>query len=322
LALSNLNPNEKTDEELLLEAGYKKVGDFFITPNFDKDILSMIPVELLNIMKQAGIKVLSFREGSESAMSGGIRINKHSIGEISFTRNNSKDRIAHNILHEVGHYIYSNILSAQQKEVADKFKNPISYYVQNLIDGALSSGATVSEENFVEGFATYFHNKIFGKKSISTKIESHLVPLYRELYNNLDVSVNVSEVIDAETGEPKVVYHGTQQKFNQYIYDSDPTPVYQTTPSKQSKLIEVVRQANEKGIKGIHIVSQSDLVNEDVYVRSAKGFVRNGEIYINIDRAGDDTIIHEFGHLYLADAKNNNRLAYYKLLDKIKDTPL
>ena len=109
---------------------------------------------------------------------------------------------------------------------------------------------------------------------------------------------------------------------DQTIYDSDPTPVYQTTPSKQSKLIEVVRQANEKGVKGIHIVSQSDLVNEDIYVRSANGFVRNGEIYINVDRAGDDTVIHEFGHIYLADAKVNNREKYYELLEKVRQTKL
>lgn len=105
-------------------------------------------------------------------------------------------------------------------------------------------------------------------------------------------------------------------------YIADSTPVYQTTPSKQSKLIEVVRQANEKGIKGLHVVYQSDLIHEDIYIRSANGFVRNGEIYINVDRAGDDTVIHEFGHLYLADAKNNNRLAYYALLEKVKDTEL
>jgi hypothetical protein len=105
-------------------------------------------------------------------------------------------------------------------------------------------------------------------------------------------------------------------------YIADSNTVYQTTPSKQSKLIEVVRQANEKGVKGIHIVSQSDLVNEDIYIRSANGFVRNGEIYINIDRAGDDTIIHEFGHLYLADAKVNNREKYYELLEKVRQTKL
>lgn len=105
-------------------------------------------------------------------------------------------------------------------------------------------------------------------------------------------------------------------------YITNSITVYQTTPSKQSKLIEVVRQANEKGIKGLHAVYQSDLINEDIYIRSANGFVRNGEIYINVDRAGNDTVIHEFGHLYLADAKNNNRLAYYTLLEKVKDTEL
>lgn len=105
-------------------------------------------------------------------------------------------------------------------------------------------------------------------------------------------------------------------------YIADSTTVYQTTPSKQSKLIELVRQANEKGVKGIHIVFQSDLINEDIYTRSAKGFVRNGEIYINVDRAGDDTVIHEFGHLYLADAKVNNREKYYELLEKVRQTKL
>lgn len=105
-------------------------------------------------------------------------------------------------------------------------------------------------------------------------------------------------------------------------YIADATTVYQTIPSKQSKLIEIVRQANEKGIKGLHAVYQSDLINEDIYIRSANGFVRNGEIYINVDRAGDDTVIHEFGHLYLADAKIHNREKYYALLDKVRQTAL
>jgi hypothetical protein len=105
-------------------------------------------------------------------------------------------------------------------------------------------------------------------------------------------------------------------------YIADSTTIYQTTPSKQSKLIELVRQANEKGVKVIHVVSQSELIHEDIHTRSAKGFVRNGEIYINVDRAGDDTVIHEFGHLYLADAKVNNREKYYELLEKVRQTKL
>lgn len=131
-------------------------------------------------------------------------------------------------------------------------------------------------------------------------------------FNNSDESVDNSEKSDIVEENLSAVT----------LSINTTTSVYQTTPSKQSKLIEVVRQANEKGIKGLHAVYQSDLVNEDIYIRSANGFVRNGEIYINVDRAGDDTVIHEFGHLYLADTKNNNRLAYYALLEKVKDTEL
>lgn len=131
-------------------------------------------------------------------------------------------------------------------------------------------------------------------------------------FNNTDERVDNSEKSDR-----------IEENLSEVTLSINTTiPVYKTTPSKQSKLIEIVRQANEKGIKGLHAVYHSDLVNEDIYIRSANGFVRNGEIYINVDRAGDDTVIHEFGHLYLADAKNNNRLAYYALLEKVKDTEL
>lgn len=139
-------------------------------------------------------------------------------------------------------------------------------------------------------------------KSVNTNDTFHIEQEY---------IVNVSEQVKSNTNN-----------VNTFDNDSNPIPAYQTVPSSKSKLIEVVRQAKDKGIKGIHVVSQSELIHEDIYTRSAKGFVRNGEIYINVDRANDDTVIHEFGHLYLADAKNNNRLAYYKLLDKIKDTSL
>lgn len=102
----------------------------------------------------------------------------------------------------------------------------------------------------------------------------------------------------------------------------NPTPIYQTTPSIQSKLIELVRQANENGIKGIHVVTSADLIHESPEIQNAKGFVRDGEIYINVNRAGDDTVIHEFGHIYLAYAKVTNPDAYYALLEKVRKTEL
>lgn len=93
---------------------------------------------------------------------------------------------------------------------------------------------------------------------------------------------------------------------------------YNTKPSTESKLIALVKAAN---MKGLHLVYDADLVKEDPLIRNAKGFVRDGEIYINADRATDDTVIHEFGHLYLADAKLNHPNEYYSLLAKIRETP-
>lgn len=92
---------------------------------------------------------------------------------------------------------------------------------------------------------------------------------------------------------------------------------YQTNPSTKSKLITIIEESN---LNGLHIVTDSDLVNEDSTTRNARGFVKNGEIYINVDRAEDDTVVHEFSHLYLADAKVNSPNEYYSVLSRVRNT--
>lgn len=92
---------------------------------------------------------------------------------------------------------------------------------------------------------------------------------------------------------------------------------YQTNPSTKSKLITIIKESN---LKGLHIVTDSDLVNEDSTTRNARGFVKNGEIYINVDRAEDDTVVHEFSHLYLANAKVNSPNEYYSVLSRVRNT--
>ena len=220
IALSNLKPNEKSDEQVLLDAGYKKVGNMFVSPDFDKTILSIIPTQLLKIMEKSGVRVLSFGKGDYSAMSGGIKVNGHSIGEIRFTTDNDASRIAHNVLHEIGHYLYNHYLNENERNSASIYNSPISIYIKNLINGAKTSGASIGEENFVEGFATYFHNKIFGNRSITTNIEGHLVDLYRNLYKEFGNNNNVSKVVD-ENGEPWVVYHGGRKNIDIFKEKSD-----------------------------------------------------------------------------------------------------
>lgn len=95
--------------------------------------------------------------------------------------------------------------------------------------------------------------------------------------------------------------------------------VYATNIPIKSNLISFIQQS-ESMINGLHIVTDADLIHETPDIRNAKGFVRNGEIYINVDRASDDTVIHEFTHIYLVYAKNTNPNEYYALLEKLHTT--
>lgn len=105
--------------------------------------------------------------------------------------------------------------------------------------------------------------------------------------------------------------------LNKETNNTDNNYYYQTNPSTKSKLITIIKEAN---LRGLHIVTDSDLVNEDSTTRNARGFVKNGEIYINVDRAEDDTVVHEFSHLYLADAKVNSPNEYYSVLSRVRNT--
>lgn len=104
---------------------------------------------------------------------------------------------------------------------------------------------------------------------------------------------------------------------NPFKENNETVKYYQTNPSTKSKLITIIKEAN---LRGLHIVTDSDLVNEDSTTRNARGFVKNGEIYINVDRAEDDTVVHEFSHLYLADAKVNSPNEYYSVLSRVRNT--
>lgn len=104
---------------------------------------------------------------------------------------------------------------------------------------------------------------------------------------------------------------------NPFKENNEAVKYYQTNPSTKSKLITIIKEAN---LRGLHIVTDSDLVNEDSTTRNARGFVKNGEIYINVDRAKDDTVVHEFSHLYLADAKVNSPNEYYSVLSRVRNT--
>ncbi|MBQ0113467.1 MAG: hypothetical protein KBT03_10080, partial [Bacteroidales bacterium] len=92
---------------------------------------------------------------------------------------------------------------------------------------------------------------------------------------------------------------------------------YNTVPSGKSKLLETIKTMESPYI---YVVTNLDLENEEPTIRNAKAFIKNGEIYINVDKATDATVVHEFGHLYLAQAKLERGKDYYNLLSQLDGT--
>lgn len=104
------------------------------------------------------------------------------------------------------------------------------------------------------------------------------------------------------------------------LFETGPTMFYDLKVPTATKITELIQ--NVKELSNVKLVTDQDLVNEDASIRNAKGFIKNGDIYINIDRATDDTVVHEFSHLYLAAFKEQHPEVYYMILGDIQDTDL
>lgn len=102
---------------------------------------------------------------------------------------------------------------------------------------------------------------------------------------------------------------------------TDPSMSIPLIPKKSSsetkaQLKELISSINSPYLKE---VTDADLEGVDDFTADADGFVQDGVIYINTDRASIGTLIHELGHLYLGALKSdsNKRTAYYKILSEM-----
>lgn len=102
------------------------------------------------------------------------------------------------------------------------------------------------------------------------------------------------------------------------LFETGPTMFYDLKVPTATKIVELIQNAKE--LSNVKLVTDQDLVNEDASIRNAKGFIKNGDIYINVDRATNDTVIHEFSHLYLAAFKEQNPKIYYTIIGDVQDT--
>lgn len=90
-------------------------------------------------------------------------------------------------------------------------------------------------------------------------------------------------------------------------------PEQKSSSETKAQLKELISSINSPYLKE---VTDADLEGVDDFTADAEGFVKDGIIYINTDRASVGTVIHELGHLYLGALKSNpeKREHYYDIL--------
>ena len=79
------------------------------------------------------------------------------------------------------------------------------------------------------------------------------------------------------------------------------------------------KMRNAYGIN-IQYISNDDLV-QDVDVNSAKAFIKNGTIYVNIDNATIDSPIHEMLHLFIGSISLSDPQTFQQLVYSVQDIP-
>lgn len=131
----------------------------------------------------------------------------------------------------------------------------------------------------------------------------------KEIRNKMVFKTLITPINPSEISESKIQYDNKVAR---------PLPSIRLLKDLAEKI------ENKLGIK-IHIETQSDLEEKflewkEELPSGVKGFVRNGEIYINGSLATETDIFHEYGHIMLGVLKARNFENYYKLIDIVANT--
>ena len=109
-------------------------------------------------------------------------------------------------------------------------------------------------------------------------------------------------------------------KINKYLDISTKDIISKEKPLKEIDKLEALNlikvYMEQLGVK-VYLLSQDDLVNQG-FPAETEAAVRNGEIYVNLDRASLSSPIHEFMHLVFAIMKQENFEQFTKLMQELR----
>ena len=109
-------------------------------------------------------------------------------------------------------------------------------------------------------------------------------------------------------------------KINKYLDISTKDIISKEKPLKEIDKLEALNlikvYMEQLGVK-VYLLSQDDLVNQG-FPAETEAAVRNGEIFVNLDRASLSSPIHEFMHLVFAIMKQENFEQFTKLMQELR----
>lgn len=139
--------------------------------------------------------------------------------------------------------------------------------------------------------------------------------------NDTEVEEEIQE--DIKPKQTKVINTPSSEiiaKINKYLDISTKDIISKEKPLKEIDKLEALNlikvYMEQLGVK-VHLLSQDDLVNQG-FPAETEAAVRNGEIFVNLDRASLSSPIHEFMHLVFAIMKQENFEQFTKLMRELR----
>lgn len=211
-----------------------------------------------------------------------------------------------------------------------------------LLNPNMTDSATKAIWGFIYNGSDY--NKVSKQLSEVLKTDEDLI-IFFQVYNKFSQKfkqkdgkqINIQYRIIEESvkflkNNPLKVYEAKRLKDDTYSVQvvkapidkatSDPIPLFQTKyKNLRVEMMNLAEVITERfGIPVICITTEDIKKYKGIYEKS-KAFIYNNRIYINVDKANTESLMHEFGHLILQKIKvtPSSSELYYKFMDLIEE---
>lgn len=139
------------------------------------------------------------------------------------------------------------------------------------------------------------------------------------LLNNQYKDLEISIIPYSESAIVNITHRGSV--YASIEEDLELETDYNPTKSRQLLIAQLDQFRKHYGAEVIPITTD-DLVEMNIAnVGNVKGFIHNGNIYINTDIATIDTPIHEMLHLFLGSIRYTNPELYFKIVSAMEQLP-